>query len=202
MFPRCALGRQLVKRFQRLTPPPLSSPFSIPNGVCSTCERSTSAILIPHRLDILPLASPDISAPLQATVGAGLPIISTLQGLVATGDGVKRIEGVLSGTLSFIFNTFGPGRSFSSVVTEAKSAGYTEPDPREDLSGTPSTSKRVRGLHPCLATLPGRTCPPRRVPHAISPPLWACVCHVENLRLFEDVVSWDRRWVRGGGGGS
>ncbi len=69
-------------------------------------------------------------------MGAGLPIISTLQGLVATGDGVKQIQGVLSGTLSFIFNSFGPERSFSSVVKEAKAAGYTEPDPREDLSGT------------------------------------------------------------------
>lgn len=68
-------------------------------------------------------------------MGAGLPIISSLQGLLRTGDEIQRIEGIFSGTLSFIFNSFGPERSFSSVVTEAKNAGYTEPDPRDDLSG-------------------------------------------------------------------
>ena len=72
---------------------------------------------------------------LQATVGAGLPVISTLQGLLRTGDKVKSIEGILSGTLSYIFNNFGSGKRFSDVVTQAKAAGYTEPDPREDLSG-------------------------------------------------------------------
>lgn len=72
---------------------------------------------------------------LQATVGAGLPIISTLKNLIETGDKIISIEGVLSGTLSFIFNTFKPGLPFSEVVRQAKDQGYTEPDPREDLSG-------------------------------------------------------------------
>lgn len=71
----------------------------------------------------------------QATVGAGLPIISTLKSLIETGDKVLSIEGILSGTLSFIFNTFRPGVPFSEVVKQAKEQGYTEPDPREDLSG-------------------------------------------------------------------
>ena len=71
----------------------------------------------------------------QATVGAGLPVISTLQTLLSTGDTVLRIEGVLSGTLSYIFNSFGPGCPFSEVVAAAATAGYTEPDPRDDLSG-------------------------------------------------------------------
>jgi aspartokinase/homoserine dehydrogenase 1 len=71
----------------------------------------------------------------QATVGAGLPVLSTLQALVQSGDALQRIEGVLSGTLSFIFNSLAPGKPFSQVVAEAKAAGYTEPDPREDLSG-------------------------------------------------------------------
>ena len=48
---------------------------------------------------------------------------------------MQRIEGIFSGTLSYIFNSFGQGRSFSSVVAEAKEAGFTEPDPRDDLSG-------------------------------------------------------------------
>lgn len=71
----------------------------------------------------------------EATVGAGLPVISTLRSMMDTGDQIMRIEGVLSGTLSYIFNTVGPGVSFSEVVLEAKRLGYTEPDPREDLSG-------------------------------------------------------------------
>ena len=72
----------------------------------------------------------------QATVGAGLPVIATLKHLVDTGDRVLRVEGVLSGTLSYIFNTLAPGVPFSAVVAGAKAAGYTEPDPRDDLSGT------------------------------------------------------------------
>lgn len=72
---------------------------------------------------------------LQATVGAGLPVISTLKSLLRTGDRVQRIEGIFSGTLSYIFNSFSPEMPFSKVVTQAKAAGYTEPDPREDLSG-------------------------------------------------------------------
>ncbi|KAI3972690.1 hypothetical protein MKX01_019348 [Papaver californicum] len=71
----------------------------------------------------------------EATVGAGLPIISTLRGLLETGDKILRVEGIFSGTLSYIFNNFIGERAFSEVVTEAKNAGYTEPDPRDDLSG-------------------------------------------------------------------
>ncbi|KFM28466.1 Bifunctional aspartokinase/homoserine dehydrogenase, chloroplastic [Auxenochlorella protothecoides] len=66
-----------------------------------------------------------------------LPVIATLQHLVQSGDRVQRIEGIFSGTLSYIFNTFGTDdRPFSEVVKEAKAAGYTEPDPRDDLAGT------------------------------------------------------------------
>lgn len=71
----------------------------------------------------------------ETTVGAGLPIISTLHDLVQTGDQVLKIEGVLSGTLSYIFNTFDGTKPFSEIVQDARSKGYTEPDPRDDLSG-------------------------------------------------------------------
>lgn len=71
----------------------------------------------------------------ETSVGAGLPIIGTLNDLMRSGDRIQRIEAVLSGTLSFIFNSFSTERSFSSVVREAKERGYTEPDPRDDLSG-------------------------------------------------------------------
>ena len=71
----------------------------------------------------------------EATVGAGLPVMSTLKNLLDTGDRVISVEGILSGTLSYLFNTYKPGVSFSEVVSQAKALGYTEPDPRDDLSG-------------------------------------------------------------------
>jgi len=71
----------------------------------------------------------------ETNVGAGLPIINTLNDLKNSGDRIRSIEGVLSGTLSFIFNELRRGGRFSDIVRKAKEAGYTEPDPRDDLSG-------------------------------------------------------------------
>jgi aspartokinase/homoserine dehydrogenase 1 len=71
----------------------------------------------------------------ETNVGAGLPVINTLNDLLLSGDSVISIEGVLSGTLNFIFSAFTEGKKFSEVVREAKAKGYTEPDPRDDLSG-------------------------------------------------------------------
>ena len=71
----------------------------------------------------------------ETNVGAGLPIINTINDLTAGGDRILRIDGVLSGTLSYLFNTFTGARPFSDVVGEARRKGYTEPDPREDLNG-------------------------------------------------------------------
>jgi len=71
----------------------------------------------------------------ETNVGAGLPVISTLRNLIHSGDRIIRIEAVLSGSVSFIFNNFDGGKPFSRLVTEAKELGYTEPDPRDDLSG-------------------------------------------------------------------
>jgi aspartokinase/homoserine dehydrogenase 1 len=79
----------------------------------------------------------------EATVGAGLPVIKTLRDLVQTGDEVLRIEGVLSGTLSYLFNSLTPDVKFSAAVREAKALGYTEPDPRDDLNGTDVARKVV-----------------------------------------------------------
>ncbi|KAF7860843.1 hypothetical protein EAF04_008361 [Stromatinia cepivora] len=75
----------------------------------------------------------------ESSVGAGLPVISTLKELVDTGDSVTKIEGVFSGTMSFLFNSFAPtegsGGKWSAEVAKAKELGYTEPDPRDDLNG-------------------------------------------------------------------
>ena len=70
----------------------------------------------------------------EGTVGAGLPIISTIQDLVETGDSIERIEGVFSGTLSYLFNRFDGALPFSALVRQAHRLGFTEPDPREDLA--------------------------------------------------------------------
>jgi bifunctional aspartokinase / homoserine dehydrogenase 1 len=71
----------------------------------------------------------------ETNVGAGLPVINTLKDLKYSGDKIIRIEGILSGTLSYIFNNFKGNKKFSDVVKEAKEKGYTEPDPRDDLNG-------------------------------------------------------------------
>ncbi|KAF2432349.1 hypothetical protein EJ08DRAFT_585577 [Tothia fuscella] len=91
----------------------------------------------------------------ESTVGAGLPVLSTLKDLIETGDEIVKIEGVFSGTMSFLFNSFMPvgggGGSFSAEVTKAKELGYTEPDPRDDLNGLDVARKltilaRISGL--------------------------------------------------------
>ena len=79
----------------------------------------------------------------EATVGAGLPVIQTLRDLRETGDEIRRIEGMFSGTLAYLFNTWDGSQSFSSVVKHARQLGYTEPDPRDDLSGMDVARKLI-----------------------------------------------------------
>ena len=79
----------------------------------------------------------------EATVGAGLPVIQTLRDLRDTGDQIWRIEGILSGTLAYLFNVWDGSEPFSSVVRTAKAKGYTEPDPRDDLSGLDFARKLI-----------------------------------------------------------
>ena len=99
----------------------------------------------------------------ESTVGAGLPILSTLNDLVLTGDKVIKIEGIFSGTLSYIFNNYSQlgshsGKLFSEIVKQAKELGYTEPDPRDDLNGMDVARKvvilgRVAGIPLSIDTL-------------------------------------------------
>jgi len=71
----------------------------------------------------------------ETNVGAALPVIGTLNDLMRSGDKINRIDAVLSGTLNFVFNNYDGSRSFAEVVKQAQDEGYTEPDPRLDLSG-------------------------------------------------------------------
>jgi bifunctional aspartokinase / homoserine dehydrogenase 1 len=71
----------------------------------------------------------------EANVGAGLPVMSTIRDLIASGDVIKKVEGIFSGTLSYLFNAFDGAMPFSALVQKAHRDGLTEPDPRDDLSG-------------------------------------------------------------------
>jgi aspartokinase/homoserine dehydrogenase 1 len=79
----------------------------------------------------------------EGTVGAGLPVIQTLRDLRETGDVIDSIEGIFSGTLAYLFNVYDGSVPFSAIVKEAKKLGYTEPDPRDDLSGTDVARKLI-----------------------------------------------------------
>jgi aspartokinase/homoserine dehydrogenase 1 len=79
----------------------------------------------------------------ETTVGAGLPVVQTLRDLRETGDDITSIEGIFSGTLAYLFNIYDGSTPFSAIVREAKQRGYTEPDPRDDLSGLDVARKLI-----------------------------------------------------------
>ena len=93
--------------------------------------------------DLIRAASDGVGLYVATTVGAGLPILRPIGDLVATGDTVRRIEGVLSGTLTFLFDRVMKGDPLSAIVRQAFERGFTEPDPREDLAGTDVARKLV-----------------------------------------------------------
>ncbi|MHB1813661.1 MAG: bifunctional aspartate kinase/homoserine dehydrogenase I, partial [Steroidobacteraceae bacterium] len=79
----------------------------------------------------------------EATVGAGLPVVHTLRDLRETGDEITQIEGIFSGTLAYLFNIYDGGTAFSDIVRDARQRGFTEPDPRDDLSGMDVARKLI-----------------------------------------------------------
>ena len=101
-----------------------------------TCNKIACSSSYTNYLNLKYLAR-EYNAPFlfETNVGAGLPIIDTLKNLVASGDKVTKIQAVLSGSLNFVFNNFNAETSFADVVDDAGIQGYTEPDPRIDLSG-------------------------------------------------------------------
>jgi len=101
-----------------------------------TCNKIACSSNYTNYLNLKQLAR-EYNAPFlfETNVGAGLPIIDTLKNLIASGDKVSKIQAVLSGSLNFVFNNFNDKTSFSEVVNQAGIQGYTEPDPRIDLSG-------------------------------------------------------------------
>jgi bifunctional aspartokinase / homoserine dehydrogenase 1 len=101
------------------------------------CNKIACSSGYQHYLDLKKLAREyNAQFLFETNVGAGLPVISTLNDLLRSGDKVTRIEAVLSGTLNYVFNHYDGKESFASVVKRAQEEGYTEPDPRLDLGGT------------------------------------------------------------------
>jgi len=127
VFVDCTASDDLVAKYAEI----LESSISIvtPNKKANAGRHSLYARL--HRAAM----NHNVRFLYETNVGAGLPIINTINDLVAGGDRIERIDGVLSGTLSYLFNSFVNGRPFSEIVREAKMRGYTEPDPRDDLNG-------------------------------------------------------------------
>jgi len=102
----------------------------------STPNKIATSSAYPQYLRLKNIASKrGVQFMYETNVGAGLPVINTLHDLTNSGDRILKIEGVLSGSLSFIFNSFNEGVFFSDIVKQARDAGYTEPDPRIDLMG-------------------------------------------------------------------
>ncbi|KDD75490.1 homoserine dehydrogenase [Helicosporidium sp. ATCC 50920] len=127
----------------------------------------------------------------EGTVGAGLPIISTLKTLLDSGDEVQRIEGVLSGTLSYILNELRPGIKFSEVVWGAKRRGFTEPDPRDDLSGSDVTRKVTTLAREC-----GQLVSPEDIPtESLVPESMRSLASPQEFmsRLHEVDEEWEHR---------
>lgn len=79
----------------------------------------------------------------ETTVGAGLPVVQTLRDLRETGDDITSVEGIFSGTLAYLFNTYDGEKAWSDIVRDARQRGYTEPDPRDDLSGMDVARKLI-----------------------------------------------------------
>lgn len=110
--------------------------FLIQNVAVVTCNKIACSSKFENYKNLKEL-SKKYNAPFlfETNVGAGLPIIDTLKNLIASGDKVNKIQAVLSGSLNFIFNNFNEHNAFHDVVYQAKLEGYTEPDPKIDLSG-------------------------------------------------------------------
>ena len=101
-----------------------------------TCNKIAAADELKNYLNLKKISRKFGSPYLfETNVGAGLPIIDTLNNLIASGDQIIKIQAVLSGSLNFVFNNFKKGSSFHDVVLQAQKEGYTEPDPKIDLSG-------------------------------------------------------------------
>lgn len=128
IFIDCTASKDVVNKYKEILKANISivTPNKIANSSAFDKYMEMKELALKH----------NVRFAYETNVGAGLPIIGTLKDLVSSGDKILKIEGILSGTLSYIFNSFNKNRRFSEIVLEAKQKGFTEPDPREDLKGT------------------------------------------------------------------
>ena len=127
IFVDCTTSESLAQKYDLL----LSNGFSI---VAANKKANTLDYIYYSKIQNI-VANQNVQFKYETNVGAGLPVISTIQSLLESGDKIHKIEGIFSGTLSFLFNNFNGEIPFSELVFKAKNNGYTEPDPREDLNG-------------------------------------------------------------------
>ena len=127
VFVDCTSNYEVVSAYEKVLRHSIS--IATPNKLASSGDLQ----LFKKLKDLA--AKNDVKFWYETNVGAGLPVITTLNDLKNSGDKILKIEGVLSGTLSYIFNSFVEGIAFSEVVKQAKEKGFTEPDPRDDLNG-------------------------------------------------------------------
>lgn len=128
-----------------------------------------------------------LSIKYETTVGAGLPIVQILKNLIRSGDKIVSIKGLLSGTLVFLFSQMEKGKDFSVVLRDAKEKGYTEPDPREDLSGLDVARK----LSILVRTI-GRECSINKLE---LPSLYSKELNKLPLNQFlKELESEDKKW--------
>lgn len=126
----------------------------------------------------------------ETTVGAGLPVIDTYYKLIESGDRVERIEGCLSGTLGYLLSEIGRGRRFSEALRSAMAEGYTEPDPREDLSGADVGRKAL--ILARLLGYPGEL--PASAIESLVPPAARKLTRAQFLAQVERFdAAWERR---------
>lgn len=127
VFVDCTANEEITKQYEKILQHSIS--IVTPNKKANSGDLKTY-----HRLKKAAQKS-NVKFLYETNVGAGLPVISTLNDLMYSGDKIIKIEAVVSGTLSYIFNSFNSERKFSDIVKEAQAKGYTEPDPRDDLNG-------------------------------------------------------------------
>jgi len=137
----------------------------------------------------------------ETTVGAGLPVLGTIQGLVSSSHEVRKVEGILSGTLAFVLGQVAGGKkTLSQAVKEAKDLGYTEPDPRDDLNGMDVARKAV--ILARLSGMKGVELESMNIESLVPESLRDCDVNefMENLHKYDESLSQKVKEVEDGGG--
>ncbi|MDX1640471.1 MAG: hypothetical protein R3220_02150 [Balneolaceae bacterium] len=125
----------------------------------------------------------------ETNVGAGLPIVNSIKNLIQTGDEIVEISGVLSGTMTYLFSELDKGNSFSKSVIKARSLGYAEPDPRDDLSGEDVARKFLILARVCRLKL-------ERSDLVVESLIPKQLEDVDSSTFLEEIYKFDKDWSR------